>query len=93
MIYAIGDVHGRSDLLSQAIQFIEQHSLCAKIEPRVFFLGDIVDRGPDSRGAMDIVVNTLKRWPNSRLILGNHDKMFPRCYDQIREPGNCPGMA
>lgn len=75
-VCAIGDVHGRSDLLNSLIGFIEERSAQARHRPRVYFLGDIVDRGPDSRGAMDIVCETLKRWPESRLLLGNHDFMF-----------------
>jgi len=73
---AIGDVHGRSDLLSSLIAFLEGHSAKAQRPPRVYFLGDIVDRGPDSRGAMEIVCQTLNRWPESRLLLGNHDFLF-----------------
>ncbi len=75
-IYAIGDVHGRSDLLSRAVSFIHKDSLDDKCKPSIFFLGDIVDRGPDSCGAMKIVCDTIRRWPGSRLILGNHDYMF-----------------
>ena len=75
-VCAIGDVHGRSDLLSAIIAFIEEHSVNSHRPPRVYFLGDIVDRGPDSRGAMEIVCQTLKRWPGSRLLLGNHDYLF-----------------
>jgi serine/threonine protein phosphatase 1 len=76
LIYAIGDVHGRSDLLAKLIEFVDCHSKRSGRQPRVFFLGDIVDKGPDSRGAMDIVCETLRRWPESRLLLGNHDFMF-----------------
>lgn len=76
IVYAIGDVHGRADLLASLIDFISQHARSHGIEPRVFFLGDIVDRGPDSREAMEIVCETLKRWPGSRLLLGNHDQLF-----------------
>ena len=75
-VCAIGDVHGRSDLLESLIKFIDEHSAGTRRRPRVYFLGDIVDRGPDSRGAMNIVCETLKRWPESRLLLGNHDFMF-----------------
>jgi len=75
-IYAIGDVHGRADLLGSMIEFIGKHASLNGTEPKVIFLGDIVDRGPDSREAMEIVCDTLKRWPQSRLILGNHDCIF-----------------
>lgn len=58
------------------IDFVGKHARRAGAEPRVFFLGDIVDRGPDSREAMEIVCDTLKRWPESRLLLGNHEALF-----------------
>jgi serine/threonine protein phosphatase 1 len=76
LTYAIGDVHGRSDLLRSLLAFIASDAERRGQEPRVIFLGDIVDRGPDSRGAMDMVASTLKRWPTSRLLLGNHDDYF-----------------
>ncbi|WP_262268401.1 metallophosphoesterase [Microvirga yunnanensis] len=76
LTYAIGDVHGRADLLRSLLAFIAADAERRGQEPRVIFLGDIVDRGPDSRGAMDLVGKTLKRWPSSRLLLGNHDDYF-----------------
>lgn len=76
LTYAIGDVHGRADLLRPLLDFIASDAERRGQEPRVIFLGDIVDRGPDSRGAMDLVASTLQRWPSSRLLLGNHDDYF-----------------
>jgi serine/threonine protein phosphatase 1 len=76
LTYAIGDVHGRSDLLRSLLAFIASDAEHRGQEPRVILLGDIVDSGPDSRGAMDLVASTLKRWPSSRLLLGNHDDWF-----------------
>ncbi|KQT50737.1 hypothetical protein ASG43_05515 [Aureimonas sp. Leaf454] len=73
LLYAIGDVHGRSDLLARLLDAIASDASRGGAEPRVIFLGDIVDRGPDSRGALQMVADTLKRWPTSRLLLGNHD--------------------
>lgn len=75
-IYAIGDVHGRSDLLARLINFIAEHAHETDQNPQIFFLGDIINRGHDSRGAMEIVRKTIERWPGSRLLLGNHEKMF-----------------
>ncbi|MFC4173290.1 metallophosphoesterase [Microvirga sp. GCM10011540] len=76
LTYAIGDVHGRADLLRPLLDFIASDAERRGQVPRVIFLGDIVDRGPDSRGALDLVASTLKRWPSSRLLLGNHDDYF-----------------
>lgn len=74
--YAIGDVHGRADLLAPLLEAIAQDAEASGVEPRVLFLGDIVDRGPSSRHALDLVCDTLERWPRSRLIRGNHDAYF-----------------
>ncbi|MER9335800.1 metallophosphoesterase [Mesorhizobium sp. M0293] len=74
--YAIGDVHGRADLLESLLAAIAGDADASGAEPRVLFLGDIVDRGPCSREAMDLVCDTLARWPRSRLIRGNHDAYF-----------------
>ena len=46
--YAIGDIHGRLDLLRRAIDAIESHA--AGRDHAVICLGDYVDRGPESRG-------------------------------------------
>lgn len=74
--YAIGDVHGRADLLESLLDAVAEHAEARATEPRVLFLGDIVDRGPSSRSAMDLVCDSLERWPRSQLILGNHDAWF-----------------
>ena len=84
LTYAIGDVHGRADLLAGMIDFIRRDAASRRQEPRVIFLGDIVDRGPDSRGAMDLVADTLDRWPQSVFLLGNHDRYF---HDFLIGPG------
>ncbi|PSJ60417.1 metallophosphoesterase [Pseudaminobacter soli (ex Li et al. 2025)] len=77
--FAIGDVHGRADLLGALIEAIllrRRPSRC-----RIIFLGDIIDRGPDSRGAMNLVEAELKREPQSKLIRGNHEEMMLRLFD------------
>lgn len=70
-IYAIGDIHGRADLLEALLAAIDAEGQAG--DPVIVFLGDIIDRGPDSRRAMDLVREALNRFPGSHLILGNHD--------------------
>ena len=59
-VFAVGDIHGRSDLLAALIDE-------AAREPRlrekraIVFLGDVVDRGPDSLGAIDLGIRSLER--------------------------------
>jgi serine/threonine protein phosphatase 1 len=77
--YAVGDVHGRLDLLDQLIARIEAD--IAQRAPSmnyVIFLGDLIDRGPQSRG----VVERLRTWqPNDAtpiFLCGNHEEVMMR---------------
>lgn len=71
--YAIGDIHGCADLLKKLLAAIQEDSNDKQWKSRIIFLGDIIDHGPHSRSAMDLVCKTLKESPDSKLLLGNHD--------------------
>lgn len=73
-VAAIGDVHGAADLLETLLAGLDRAAPGCPI----YFLGDIVDRGPDSRRAMDLVGATLEARPGSKLLLGNHDDWLLR---------------
>ncbi len=71
---AIGDIHGCADVLRVLIE-----ALAHKAAPRIsrfVFLGDLVDRGPRSRLTMDVVCDVFDYFPDSVLLLGNHDEFF-----------------
>lgn len=76
LIYAVGDVHGRSDLLHALIEEIEADArACAPTErPLVVLVGDYVDRGADSRGVLETVI-ALSRDPRFQVeaLRGNHE--------------------
>lgn len=74
LTYAIGDVHGRRDLLQVLLAAI--HSDMSGRQANIIFLGDIIDRGPESRQCLDLVIATLELHPGSRLILGNHEEFL-----------------
>lgn len=76
LLYAVGDAHGRADLLEKLLDAIKRDAETINAEPVIIFLGDIVDRGPDSRQAMDLVQAAIGDYPGSSLILGNHDALF-----------------
>ncbi len=67
---AIGDIHGCSQALSALIQSIEPAA-----EDTLVFLGDYVDRGPDSKGAIDQVLDLERRCRVVPLV-GNHELML-----------------
>src|SRR5438105_2161419 len=58
-IVAIGDLHGQRDELRRLVETLER--LPEWPEVALVFLGDFVDRGPDVRGAIDLVLGLLRR--------------------------------
>ncbi|APE45568.1 serine/threonine protein phosphatase [Sulfitobacter alexandrii] len=72
-IYAIGDIHGQLHELQRALSLIERDG---GPEARIVFLGDYTDRGPDSRGVLDRLVQGQKAGSPWTFIKGNHDRMF-----------------
>ncbi len=81
--FAIGDIHGRADLLETLIHAIEKRALDMAIDYSIVFLGDVIDRGPDSRRAMELVEEVIARKPGSSLVLGNHDWFPVRILDEL----------
>ncbi|MEO5345089.1 MAG: serine/threonine protein phosphatase [Magnetococcus sp. YQC-9] len=74
-VYAIGDIHGRSDLLRQLHGMIREDwaglsDACRRI---VVYLGDYIDRGEDSRGVIDILVNNPLTGCETVFLKGNHE--------------------
>lgn len=74
--YAIGDVHGVALLLNHLLEAIRQDAEARGATPRYVFLGDLVDKGPESSVVMSMADEVIKENPGSLLLLGNHDLMF-----------------
>ena len=88
--YAIGDVHGHLDLLQAAHARIERdRRACGDDAAPVVHLGDLVDRGPDSRGVLDHLIAGLAAGRPWVVLAGNHDRLFARFLadPQDRDPG------
>lgn len=79
--YVIGDIHGRLDLLEALQEAIEaDDAKCSAAQSTVVFLGDLVDRGPDSAG----VIKLARDWGNTRnvrYLAGNHEEMFLESFE------------
>jgi len=74
-VYAIGDIHGHSAKLDDALGLVEQDG---GPDARIVFVGDYVDRGEDSRGVIDRLVTGLAGGRNWTCLKGNHDRLFER---------------
>jgi serine/threonine protein phosphatase 1 len=78
-VYAIGDIHGRLDLLNQLIARIETDDRDrGPANTIIIFLGDLVDRGPDSRGVVERAMELRRSRSNTRFLMGNHEEVFLR---------------
>lgn len=72
-IYAIGDIHGQSDMLDTALSRIEADG---GPDARIVFLGDYIDRGPNSMGVIDRLVQGKAEGRNWVFLKGNHDRIM-----------------
>ncbi|HEY8155006.1 MAG TPA: metallophosphoesterase family protein [Myxococcota bacterium] len=70
MLYAVGDIHGESEMLSELLG-----KLPLGPGDRVVFVGDYVDRGPDSKGVVDKLI-AFSQTHVCEFLLGNHESMF-----------------
>jgi serine/threonine protein phosphatase 1 len=81
-IFAVGDIHGRTDLLDA---LLEEAAREPRRAPRraIVFLGDLVDRGPDSLGAIDLAIGAGERIgaEESIALMGNHEAMMRLALD------------
>jgi serine/threonine protein phosphatase 1 len=72
-IYAIGDVHGRADLLDQTLLRIDADlATYPGCRPMQVFLGDYIDRGPSSRAVLDRLIDR-SRTHEIVCLRGNHE--------------------
>ena len=71
--YAIGDIHGGSQTLQALLDQISP-----KPDDRIYLLGDYIDRGPDSKGVLDIIIGMQEVGYDLRPLRGNHEDMLIR---------------
>lgn len=75
-VYAIGDIHGRADLLSEMIERIDDDMRRRPIGHAVeVYLGDYIDRGSHSKDVIDILCHRLV-YRNAVCLRGNHEMML-----------------
>lgn len=86
-LYAIGDIHGHLDLLRGAHARVEadRARVGAEDAPLVH-VGDLVDRGPDSAGVIDLLIAQTEADARVHVLLGNHDLIFCRWLETGPDP-------
>lgn len=77
-VYAIGDIHGRRDLLDQLLdQIFEDDRKRGAADTQIVFLGDLMDRGPDSAGVIDRALELSETLGDKvHFLMGNHEEVY-----------------
>jgi serine/threonine protein phosphatase 1 len=76
-VYAIGDVHGRLDLLNALLGSIHvDDAQRGPAQSRIIFLGDLIDRGPSSAQVVDRAIEVAAGPQDCQFLLGNHEEVF-----------------
>ncbi len=78
VVYAIGDVHGRVDLLDALIMQIIKNAAHRRntVRQTIVFLGDYIDRGPASREVVNILLYGIPDTFETIFLRGNHEEML-----------------
>lgn len=71
-LYAVGDIHGCADQLDALLTLIDNEPADG-LEKQLVFLGDYVDRGPDSRRVVDRLIAVGEERPRTVFLKGNHE--------------------
>src|SRR3546814_4790339 len=84
-IYAIGDIHGHLDLLDGLLAQIFADERTGGVSGELIFLGDLINRGPQSAQVIDRLIGLRAQRPETRFLLGNHEELFLTALDGNRE--------
>ncbi len=74
-VFAFGDIHGCANELEVLIAHLETQRI---IDPEDYFifLGDYIDRGPNSFNVIETLIEFKYKYPNAFFLKGNHELMF-----------------
>ena len=82
-IYAVGDIHGRHDLLKDILhQIATDNAARPAADSHLIFLGDYIDRGPDSHGVVDTLLYGLPKGFQTHFLMGNHERLLLDALDE-----------
>jgi len=77
--YAIGDIHGRLDLLDELLAtIVDEERRRPEARTFIILLGDLIDRGPDSAGVVERLRTIDWGYARPVFIAGNHEEMLLR---------------
>ena len=77
-VFVVGDVHGHRDVLASLLRdagLLDADDRWSGADARLWLLGDLVDRGPDGIGAIELAMS-LERDGGVGCLLGNHEVLL-----------------
>jgi serine/threonine protein phosphatase 1 len=69
---AVGDIHG----CAKTFRVMVRDELCLTSSDHLIVLGDMIDRGPDSKGVIDEIISLKERGIRVQVLQGNHEEMM-----------------
>ncbi|MGE6699365.1 metallophosphoesterase family protein [Hyphomonas sp. NPDC076900] len=84
-LYAVGDIHGRMDLLLRLVEQIDADAaqLPEEVKPQIIFLGDYIDRGLQSRDVIEYFTSGALDRYDPVFLLGNHEEALLRFLQEV----------
>lgn len=77
IIYAVGDIHGMRYKLAKALAYLRANLAG---DDYAVFLGDYIDRGGDSKGVVDDLIEFAAEYPRTVFLRGNHEEWLLHCH-------------
>ncbi|MEP1093344.1 MAG: metallophosphoesterase family protein [Rhizobiaceae bacterium] len=91
-VFAIGDIHGCIDELKELLKLIKKDLNDHPVEKhRIIFIGDYVDRGPDSKAVIDRLIKLREKGHPVTFLRGNHEEKLITAFTAI-DRRNMPGF-
>ena len=84
--YAIGDVHGEIEKLDRLLDFIRKDARLREAAYKIVFLGDLIDRGPDSRAVVERAMAAIAKG-EALAVKGNHEELMLHAYANTESVG------
>lgn len=81
--YIVSDIHGCNDTFRKALKSIK-----LKKKDTLIILGDLIDRGPDSKGVLDTLLLLMNHDFNVIILRGNHEQMFLDSFEDVTQKVN-----
>ena len=82
--YIIPDLHGCADTL----RYVVERLIKPGVDDPVYFLGDFINKGPDSRGVIDYVMSMENRGQHVRYVRGNHEQLLLDALEDTDKTGD-----